>query len=293
MMDKIDLPAPGKINIHLRVLDRRFAGRSDGFHGIESLFQLVSLADRLSISLQGADGDCLVASSRMALPPVNTITAAVEQFRSATGIRSGIRVEVDKIIPSGAGLGGGSSDAAATLRALDTLFGTRLSFDVLSGLAAKIGSDVPFFLSGGAAVVRGRGEIVKPAAARTDLVGILVSPDVHSSTAEAYRLVDAWQEADTDVDTVWTPVSALESMYAGPVSSWRFGNSFTAPIAAVYPVIAEILSSLRENGASYAEMSGSGSSVFGLFEDEARADKALEMISPRWKKSVKFLLLAS
>jgi len=292
-MDKIDLLAPGKINLHLRVLDRRFDGRSDGFHGIESLFQLVSLADRLSVSIQGGEGVCTVVSPLLALPPVNTITAAVEQFRSATGIAAGIRVDVDKLVPSGAGLGGGSSDAAATLRALDALFGTRLSFDALSGMAAKIGSDVPFFLSGGAALVRGRGELVRPIPARTDLSGILVSPDVHSSTAEAYRLVDRWQEAEKDGGTVWPPVSGLEAMYAGPVASWRFGNSFTGPVSAVYPVIAEIISSLRENGASFAEMSGSGSSVFGLFEDEAHRDKALEMIASRWKKSVKFLLLAS
>jgi len=293
MTDTIDLLAPCKINLHLRVLDRRLDRRSDGFHGIESVFQLVSLADRLTVSITGDGPSCTVVSPLMALPPANTITAAVDGFRAATGIKAGIRVEVEKLVPFGAGLGGGSSDAAAVLRALDSLFGTVLPSAVLSGLAAKIGSDVPFFLAGGAAVVTGRGEIVRPIAPRTDLYGVLLSPAVHSSTAEAYSLVDRWQEAGNERCIDWPAVPELEKLYAGSVSAWRFGNSFTAPLAEFHPEIAGALADLRISGADFAQMSGSGSSVFGLFGDESRCDAAHAQLSPRWRQCVKFLLLAS
>ena len=145
--------APCKINLHLRVLERR----RDGFHDIESVFQLISLADELSVSMAGDDRSCEVVSPLMALPRENTITAAVDAFRKKTGIAKGLRIKVSKRVPSGAGLGGGSSDAASVLMALDRMFGTALPRPELASMAASIGSDVPFFLCGGAAVVEGRG----------------------------------------------------------------------------------------------------------------------------------------
>ncbi len=293
MMDRIDLLAPGKINLHLRVLDRKLHSRPDGFHGIESVFQLISLADRISVSITDDISSSKVVSPLMQLPPANTITAAVDRFRTHTGIKAGIRVEVEKLVPSGAGLGGGSSDAATVLRGLDTLFETRLSFAVLLDMAAGIGSDVPFFLSGGAAVVLGRGEIVLPLVSRTDLYGVLLSPAVHSSTTEAYALVDRWQEDGRERTIVWPDVSELDRMYALPLSQWQFGNSFTDPLVAVYPEIGRAVEDMRNCGADFVQMSGSGSSVFGLFNDDARCDAAVEQLSSRWRQCVKFLLLAS
>jgi 4-diphosphocytidyl-2-C-methyl-D-erythritol kinase len=183
-----------------------------------------------------------------------------------------------------------SSDAAATLRALDMLFGTGLAPICMSAMAAKIGSDVPFFLSGPAAVVEGRGEIISPIAPRADLFGVLIWPGVHSSTADAYRMVDRWQEGDR---CVFPAVSDLAGLYRMPASAWPFGNSFTAPLEDRYPVIGNAKKALHACGASFVEMSGSGSSVFGLFEDENEAEAALIVLSPHWQRCRKFLLLAS
>lgn len=289
MCESIRVDAPCKINLHLRVLRRRI----DGFHDIESVFQLISVADGLSVSVTGMAGECRVTSPLMELPAVNTVTRAIEAFRAETGIADGIAVDLEKRVPAGAGLGGGSSDAAATLIALDRLFATRLSSETLGSLAARIGSDVPFFLAGGAAIVEGRGERVTPVEARNDLYGVLLSPSVHSSTAEAYGLVDAWQEAGKESAVAWPAVTELAGMYRGPIERWCFANSFTAPLEARYPVIREARLALVDSGAVFAEMSGSGSSVYGFFADKASADAAYAILSAQWKHCVKFLLLAS
>lgn len=281
--------APCKINLHLRVLERR----SDGFHDIESVFQLISLADELSVSMAGDDRSCEVVSPLMALPRENTIAAAVDAFRKKTGIAKGLRIEVQKRVPSGAGLGGGSSDAASVLMALDRMFGTALPSLELAAMAASIGSDVPFFLCGGAAVVEGRGEIITPIASRNDLFGVLVWPGVASPTGAAYGLVDRAHESGADRGIEWPAIGELETMYRSPVSGWKFRNSFTSPVESVYPVIREARLALRDCGAVYAEMSGSGSSVFGLFEDETAAGVAHKTLSARWEKVRQFLLLAS
>ncbi|HNY17868.1 MAG TPA: 4-(cytidine 5'-diphospho)-2-C-methyl-D-erythritol kinase [Treponemataceae bacterium] len=289
MHESIRITAPCKINLHLRVLRRR----ADGFHDIESVFQLVSLADGLTVSVSGPEGASRVLSPLMELPAVNTVSRAIELFRAETGIRSGIAVDLEKRVPAGAGLGGGSSDAAATLVALDRLFRTDLSRAALDAMAAKIGSDVPFFLSGGAAIVEGRGERVTPIPARDDLYGVLIWPGVHSSTAEAYGLVDAWHASHGDLGADWPAVSELADRYHGPVGDWRFANSFTAPLEARYPAIRDARLALVASGAAFAEMSGSGSSVFGLFADRQAADNAYVSLSAHCKQCVKFLLLAS
>ncbi len=289
MIDSICISAPCKLNLHLRVLARR----TDGYHDIESVFQLISLADELTVSISGDSPVCSVVSPFMVLPSVNTITAAVDTFRSATGIAAGITVQIAKRVPSGAGLGGGSSDAAAVLKALDRMFCTRLTPALMADMASRIGSDVPFFLSGRAAVVEGRGEKISPFLSRSDLFGVLVWPDVHSSTAEGYRLVDAAHAEGRKDPIQWPHVSDLAAMYRMPVSGWTFGNSFTAPLEAVYPQIKEAKMALAACGALFYEMSGSGSTVFGLFEDEKAAETAQIMLSSRWKQCVKFLLLAS
>jgi 4-diphosphocytidyl-2-C-methyl-D-erythritol kinase len=289
MTDVMRVTAPCKINLHLRVLQRR----ADGFHDIESVFQLISLADELSVSMTGDGLSCEVVSPLMALPRENTITAAVDAFRARTGVRRGVRIEVQKLVPSGAGLGGGSSDAASTLLALNRMFGTDLPVQELAAMAAKVGSDVPFFLYGGAAVVEGRGEVITPIASRDDLYGVLVWPGVPSPTGAAYGLVDRAHEAGVDCGIEWPTVGELEKMYRTPVSEWKFRNSFTSPVESAYPVIREARMALRDCGAVYAEMSGSGSSVFGLFEDETAAEAAQKTLSARWGKVCQFLLLAS
>jgi len=289
MSRTITAAAPCKLNLHLRVRERR----NDGYHSIESLFQQISLADSLTVSIDGSSGSCSVLCPGFDLPAVNTVTKAVEQFRLETRITDGISVRLDKKVPAGAGLGGGSSDAACMLQCLDELFETQLEITVLSRMAARIGSDVPFFLHGGAALVEGRGETVTPFASRTDLFGVLVWPDIHSSTAEAYRLVDEWMEQGGERGIDWPDVRDLQSMYNASVDSWRFRNSFEQPIGRRHPEITALICDFRQAGAAYAAMTGSGSTVFALFEDPEKASRAHALLSVNRAWCSEFLLLAS
>lgn len=272
-----------KINLHLHVCERR----DDGFHDIESVFQLVSVYDRLSVSIGGIQGSCKVVSPDMPLPPVNTITRAVDSFRKASGFSGGVTVTVEKKIPAGAGLGGGSSDAAAVLAALDRLTGSGVGLQGLRQLSAEIGSDVPFFLSSPAALVSGRGENIRPIRARSDVCGVLVWPAIECSTPRAFALLDNFGMRDATVS-----FDNLERAYYAPVHEWPYYNSFTVPVSAEYPVIGKLLEEIGNCGAQYTAMSGSGSACYGLFSDPDRADCAFRSLSAHWKWCEKFVLLA-
>lgn len=289
MEHMIELEAPCKINLHLRVLDKR----GDGFHGIESIFQAVSFYDRLVLKRLAYSDACRINCPFFDLPPVNTVSRAVELFRDTTGIHDGVEVFLDKQIPAGAGLGGGSSDAAATLAGLNRLFDAGLSAGELHELACKTGSDVPFFLGSTAAIVTGRGEALLPLAPRTDVWGILIWPGVHCGTAEAYRLVDSWKESHPGYDAQLPDAGDLAGLYSGSLDRWTLmGNSFSLPVQDRYPVIREVREALYNAGSFFAEMSGSGSSVFGLFREKKEAEKALSLLSARWQLCREFLLLA-
>ncbi len=272
-----------KINLHLHVCERR----DDGFHDIESVFQLVSVYDRLSVSIGGNQGSCEVVSPDMPLPPVNTITRAVDAFRKACGFSGGVTVTVEKKIPAGAGLGGGSSDAAAVLVALDRLTGSGVGLQGLRLISAEIGSDVPFFLSSPAALVSGRGEKIRPIRARSDVYGVLVWPAIECSTPRAFALLDDFgiQDAAVAFDT-------LERAYHDPVCDWPYYNSFTVPVSAEYPLIGTLLAEIGNCGAQYTAISGSGSACYGLFSDPDLAEDAFRSLSTHWKWCEKFVLLA-
>lgn len=289
MKRTVTAEAPCKLNLHLRVRERR----NDGYHSIESIFQQISLSDTLTVSLDGNRGGCSVVCPGFDLPEVNTVSKAVEQFRIATGITDGIAIRLDKRIPAGAGLGGGSTDAACVLRCLDELFSAGLGASALLSMAEKIGSDVPFFLTGGAAIVEGRGEVITPIQSRTDLFGVLVWPDIHSSTAEAYRLVDEWIEQGGEQDVDWPDVRSLQSVYESSPRIWNFRNSFEVPVGRRYPEICSLIDRFKVSGASFAAMTGSGSTVFGLYDDPVQADLAQELFSAGSGCCLNFLLLAS
>lgn len=280
MRTEICVTAPAKINIGLHVLP----GCVNGFHRIESIFQTVTLFDTLVVRASERKG-CVVDCEGMELPNDNTVSLSYTAFRSVTGIDNfGVRVELKKRIPSGGGLGGGSSDAAACIRAFETLNGITLSVRQLEAIASRIGSDVFFFLLCGAegcAVVTGRGEIVKPIRARDDLCILLVFPDVRSSTKEAYALLD---ESFAAGKIAPCPAYAdLETVYTTPVSGWSFVNSFTPSLVSRFPEIGFALDDLRRVGASYAEMSGSGSTVYGIFPSEEEAENARSVLASSWK----------
>ncbi|MDR2898036.1 MAG: 4-(cytidine 5'-diphospho)-2-C-methyl-D-erythritol kinase, partial [Spirochaetaceae bacterium] len=240
------IDSPAKLNLSLRVLP--LGSRDDGYHSIESLFQRISLKDTLEISIRGERGACFVESPLLNLPEKNTITSAVAEFRRFTGISDGLHIRVMKYIPDGAGLGGGSSDAAAVLRGLNDLFNAALSESELLSLGAAVGSDVPFFLSSPCAVVTGRGEKLTPLAGRNDLFYVLVFPEVRSSTGIAYSRVDEWLSLHPD-DEQWPDAAELEQMYLLNPRQWRFRNSFTQALMQDYPVIGSALNDMRRAGA--------------------------------------------
>jgi 4-diphosphocytidyl-2-C-methyl-D-erythritol kinase len=259
MAARVRVQAAAKVNLHLRVYNRR----SDGYHDILSLFQAVSLADTVVIrSLKESDTieiegnfDCAARDT--------TVYRATEAYRNSTGIRTGVAIAVEKRIPAGAGLGGGSSDGAAVLAGLEALLGGDLGADELYSLGASIGSDVPFFQRAAAAIVSGRGDVVEPIAARDDFELVVCFPGFPVSTAWAYALLDR-ERPDGSSEPDPRP-RELEAAYRSSPGSWPFANSFEPFVGAAEPAVLEAKELLVAAGASFAAMSGSGSAVFGAF----------------------------
>jgi 4-diphosphocytidyl-2-C-methyl-D-erythritol kinase len=278
MLDVVRECAPAKINLHLKVMPKR----SDGYHPIESIFQTIPLYDDIVVRRTEDELSCVVKCDAMELPKENTLTKTYTLFSQFSGIKTGVFVELTKRIPSGAGLGGGSSDAATFLQCLNKMFDYPLNRSQMEQIANLVGSDVLFFLSGGAAVVTGRGDIVEPIKPREDFCIVVVYPDVHCSTPESYGLVDEYFALGKTVNE--TTLQDLENMYYEPVSEWRFVNTFTNPVATKFPVIFDVMKSLEDLGADYVQMSGSGSTVFGVFSNLEVGKDACTNLKRFWNK---------
>lgn len=288
MHECVTVLAPAKINLGLQVLPRR----NDGFHSIRSLFTTVNLCDRITVSVSDKKNFCGVSCEGMALPSENTFTKAYKAFCVLTGVESGVSVEVTKHIPSGGGLGGGSSDASSFLQSIDTIFGTGLSETEFMKLSGEVGSDCFFFTKAllacknaalfrpFAAFVEGRGEVVTELRARNDYSVLLVMPGVSVSTPLAYNLVDA--AGTTALDRNFG-IEDAAGLYAKDVLEWNFVNDFTLPVRGAFEKVNEALNDIGESGADFADMSGSGSTVFGVFSDAARARKALAVLQKKWR----------
>lgn len=272
--------SPGKLNLHLQIL----APRPDGFHEIQSLFQTVSLADRLELRIDSLSRGYFEA--QVAGPfdfPVekNLIWKAARAFHLATGLSFRLYAAVDKRIPAGGGMGGGSGNAAVTLTTLNEHFGHPLEMAALESLAAELGSDVPFFIRGGAALVRGRGEKLFPLALRRDLTTVVVPPPEGINTAAAFRLWDGANphppreplRADGEISRCYE---------TDPPGQWPFENSFFNVLAPQYPVLAEIRKILYSEGSDYANLTGSGCCLFGMFEDREIAERAVGSLKARY-----------
>ncbi|HTX71429.1 MAG TPA: 4-(cytidine 5'-diphospho)-2-C-methyl-D-erythritol kinase [Rectinemataceae bacterium] len=269
MAASVRVAAPAKVNLHLRVYGRR----EDGFHDLLSLFQAVTVADDIVVrSLKGRD-TIRVTGSFDCRPEDTTVYKAARAFMRISKLNVAVSIEVHKTIPSGAGLGGGSSDGAATLRALDALFETGLPLEELAAAAAEVGSDVPFFISGGCALVEGRGERVDPLVSRADLAFVIHFPGFPVSSAGAYGLLDRMRPSDAGEPD--PSPEAIRSAYRGRPGSWPFANSFQPWIEAAHPAVAAARRRLLDRGARFAAMTGSGSSVFGVFETRSEAEQAL------------------
>lgn len=277
MLNEITVCAAAKINFGLKVLPKR----DDGFHSIESVFQIVSLYDEIAITKRN-DKKCVVFSGDFQLPPDNTITLAYDAFFRVTNADMfGVDVVLKKQIPSGGGLGGGSSDAAAFIKALAKMCGLGLTLEQKKQIASLIGSDVFFFLLAdtGCAVVSGRGEFVKQIEPRYDFYLLLVFPGVHSNTKDAYRLID---NSGSKMDC--PAFAELESIYRMSFDKWNFVNSFTPVISRKYEAVARALCDVKNiRTCCYAEMTGSGSTVYGVFASEEDAIDACNIVGKSWR----------
>jgi 4-diphosphocytidyl-2-C-methyl-D-erythritol kinase len=269
----VDIAAPAKVNLYLQIGERR----PDGYHRLVSLFQMVSLFDHISIRSLKAENVYQLEGEFDFPVEENLITRAVRLFRERTGSRHGVRVRVKKRIPVGAGLGGGSSDAAAVIAGLNHLFAAGLDAADLRLLAAELGSDVSFFLTAAAALVRGRGEIVEPLPARSDYALVLVYPGFPVATRQAYRWLDARRAAAGEVPLTEPPDLRRIYRHASP-GEWDLFNSFTPVLTERFPLLGEIIGALENAGAAAAGVSGSGSALFGTFRHREEALQAARVL---------------
>ena len=248
------LRAAAKVNLTLEVLGKR----ADGYHEIATVMQAIDLSDR--ITLDDAD-DLELRSDSPAVPTDkgNLAWRAAAALRDAAGTESGVRITLDKRIPVAAGLGGGSSDAAGVLLGLNRLWRLQWPLERLDEVAATLGSDVPFFLRGGAALASGRGEKVEPLKGRS-MALVLVNPRFPSSTAEMYgRLTPAMYSDGAATRTLAGGLGRSAARIAGTLY-----NGMEAAAAAVFPQIVQMRAALMAAGALGALMSGSGPTVFGV-----------------------------
>ena len=265
----LQLQAYAKVNLFLRVLGKR----PDGFHDIRTLFQTVSLSDSLSVRMTPASRPAVkLACSREDLQGEDNLAwRAADRMLRLTGLAAQIEVTLDKAIPSGAGLGGGSSDAAAVIRAVASMLATRPADQALFEVAAELGSDVPFLLLGGSAIGTGRGTELKPLADLPPAALVIAQPAVEVSTAWAYRALREHRAALTSgLDKSKIEGSGLSSNapFIGSLPGSREGmvNDFESVVFRRYPLIAALKERLQASGAQPALMSGSGSAVYGVFE---------------------------
>lgn len=283
----ITLKAPAKINWSLRVLGRR----RDGYHEVESLMQAVGLYDTLQFS--HSDGLFVVTDAPIKAAD-NLVMKAALALRELTGARAGARISLTKEIPVSAGLGGGSSDAACTLRGLVSLWGLGCDERTLHELAGALGSDVPFFMNAAPAVARGRGELLEPAGVHRSHSLVLAKPPVEVSAAWAYqelRAADLTNEPSGD-DNIRFLTEALNSKACAPSQGGEgLINDLEGAVFGRYPEVGVLKEALLELGARAALMSGSGPTVFGLFEDPETAEEAaLSLCERYWSRAVKTLV---
>lgn len=267
----MQLLAPAKINLSFQVKGRR----PDGFHEIETLMAPISLADRITLERAGDDGEIHFSCDDPSLPAGddNLVVRAAKLFRARVHVTRGMIISLEKKIPHGAGLGGGSSDAASILLGLNELFGAGLEQKELLELAAQLGSDVPFFVVRSAAICRGRGEIVTPIASEKQFPLVLLKPNFGVPTPWAYS---KWKDSRA------LPGVDYSVQEFGDV---QFVNDLERPVFEKFVLLAHLKTWLRQQPeVAVALMSGSGSTVFAVLRDqpsgEELATRAREQIDP-------------
>ncbi|ADQ15420.1 4-(cytidine 5'-diphospho)-2-C-methyl-D-erythritol kinase [Halanaerobium hydrogeniformans] len=277
-MKELYVNAPAKINLALKVDGLR----DDGYHEIKTIFQSISLADR--IKLKKRSGGIVVKNSKVELPTdeENLAYQAAEIFFAENNVDGGVEVYIQKNIPIAAGLAGGSTDAAAVLRALYDLYELEYNYSKLRSLLVEIGSDVPFCLEGGTVYAQGRGEILEflPFIGEKDL--LIVTPQLCISTPKIYSLYDKMKGNNT-----FNFEKLLKNIKKDENINWNldYKNDLEAPAKKICQDIKDVKNIIKKTAAEFYLMSGSGPTVFAVYNNRSAAEK----VAARWPRKNDFV----
>ncbi|SYZ74165.1 4-diphosphocytidyl-2-C-methyl-D-erythritol kinase [Candidatus Zixiibacteriota bacterium] len=275
-MDWCEIKAPAKINLFLKILGKR----ADNYHDLFSWFQAVSLFDYLTFSKSPARFDLTIDSAvKLPADENNLIIRTARRLFAEFKLPGGLTIWLKKNIPVAAGLAGGSSDAAATIYAINKLFSLSLTVPEMRHLALEIGSDIPFFFSSGQAEITGRGEVIKEITLPTDYYILLITPPLHISTADSYRLLNLGLTTGKGVVNL-SHCDNFEELI-GRICD--IGNDFETIHLDAYPVLGRIKDALDRAGARIARMSGSGPTVFGLFDKMPEREDLFQITRGDWQ----------
>ena len=271
--DTLSLPSFAKINWALHVLGRR----PDNYHELRTVFQTVTLHDRLHLTPR-EHGRIEIRCDEPSIPvdESNLIYAAASALRERYGRREGVRVYLEKRIPAGGGLGGGSSNAAVTLLGLAHLWRIETTRSELAELGARLGADVPFFFTGGTAEGRGLGTQIKPLADVDETRLVIVTPGVKVLTAEAYKALSAPALTKANGD-IMLSISRADAQFPGFVP-YNLHNDFEPVVLRLEPEIERAKKALGQAGARATLLAGSGASVFGIFDNREAQERAAVLL---------------
>lgn len=269
-MEKLTLKAPAKINFYLNILGRR----RDGYHQIESIAQSVSIYDTLHFEKIKRGIKVICDHPSLACSRDNLVYKAARFFFTLTNITPGVKITIQKEIPVGAGLGGGSSDAATTLLGLNLLWGTRIPLSNLVNFSSQLGTDVPFCLRKGTALLRGKGDEVHPLPSIKDGWVVLVYPNIPISTSWAYSRIShrlTYKRLNGKL-SIANLKKRIESRGVQGIKDLLY-NKLEEVVFEEFPLVAEVKKKLGKKGAKNILMSGSGSTIFALVKNVEEGEK--------------------
>jgi 4-diphosphocytidyl-2-C-methyl-D-erythritol kinase len=297
---RVRVPSFAKLNLDLRVGNKR----ADGYHELRTVFQTISLKDDLAIELERSRKTEILLDSSVEIPD-NLVVRATKAVLDHLRLTARVRFTLEKRIPMGAGLGGGSSNAAAVLIALPAMLGRPIPAAELGQLSAQLGSDVPYFLCAGTAVGLGRGTELYPLPDLPAIPVLVVASGIHVSTAEAYRALNRDVRSAPEAPALPNVTNALTSLdeshmlrefqavvwglSASRLALLPLKNDFEAVVFQEHPELRQLVRKLRRLGAKPAQMTGSGSAVFGVFDTPAKAMAARSSFGGSGASVVRFL----
>jgi len=274
-MNKVIINSNAKVNIGLKILKER----DDGYHNIVTVFQEINLFDIISISKKSKGCDFNSNATWLINDKTNLCVIAYEAMKNKFDI-DGVVIDLTKNIPKGSGLGGGSSNAACIMKGIRELYSLNISDKELEEIASQIGADVPFFIRGSIQIGEGIGDRLTPLKINISGKYLIIIPDMEIDTSWAYS------KFKNDLDSSTLPINFASLSNEKTISLDKlkfFENDFESIVVPAYPEIGKIKEALHALGAGFASLSGSGSTVFGIFNDDVSLDKALSYFSPKYK----------